>query len=157
IAGFTEQVYGRRSVPRAAMLRALNVVRHIRYLQPDPRAIIFEIGPGSGYLGALLLELGYRYAATDVTQGMYIWQNHLLNAMVPGQVAELATADGDFFSGLGDARAIHVPWWKFVVVEPVIRSRVDVVTCNHALCEMHPSALAYSLRASYHLLEGGAR
>jgi hypothetical protein len=59
VAAMTEHQYGRRQVPRSAMLRALNVVRHICYLYPEPSALVFEIGAGSGYIGALLLELGY--------------------------------------------------------------------------------------------------
>jgi len=35
VARLTENAYGARVVPRSGMLRALNVVRHIRYLQPS--------------------------------------------------------------------------------------------------------------------------
>jgi hypothetical protein len=78
IAAMTAHYYGRRQVPRSAMLRALNVVRHIRYLYPEPPAVVFEVGAGSGYVGALLVELGYSYAATDITQAFYLFQSHML-------------------------------------------------------------------------------
>jgi SAM-dependent methyltransferase len=155
VAALTEQLYGRRMVPRSGLLRALNVVRHIRYLHPQPSATILEIGGGSGYVGALLLELGYRYVGTDITQAFYIWQSHLMTALAGGDLVELATAQQDFLTAPELSRASHVPWWKFVVPQPDVRARVDVVTCNHTLCEMHPIGQAYSLAVAHSMLEGG--
>lgn len=153
VAAVTEQLYGRRLVPRSSLLRALNIVRHIRYLHP-PGATVLEIGGGSGYVGALLLEGGYKYISTDITQAFYIWQSHLMTAMVGGDLVELATATQDFLSVPVLHRATHVPWWKFVVPDPHVVVRVDVVTCNHALCEMHPIGLMYALMVTHAMLEG---
>lgn len=156
VAELSQSLYGRRLVPRSGMLRALVVVRHIRYLFPDPSALILEVGPGSGYVGALLLELGYRYAATDITQALYVYQNHLLNALAPGQVLELATDGQDFFdlSRESEFRALHIPWWKFVRPNPAPALTFELVTCNHTLCEMHARALGYTTRLAAQLLAG---
>ena len=35
-----------------------------------------EIGPGSGYLGALIMQQGWKYYSTEVTQAFYLYQNH---------------------------------------------------------------------------------
>jgi hypothetical protein len=147
-AALTERVFGCRVVPRSALLRSISMVRHIRYLYPEPTTV-FEIGPGSGYVGALLLELGYGYACTDIAQAFYIFQSHLLSECARDGFTELATSDDDFLTGfnIGPGQAVHVPWWKFFLPNPQIEFRSEVVTCNHTLCEMHPSARAYTTRA----------
>jgi hypothetical protein len=132
VGNLTESLYNRRIVPRSALLRAVNVVRHIRYVA-KPGARIFEIGAGSGYVGALLALLGYRYGCTDITQGFYLWQNHLLSAF--GNVEEQATGIGQS----GDL--IHTPWWKFY--RTGVKTGASVVTCNTALCEMEQSAIGF--------------
>jgi hypothetical protein len=154
IAAMTAHYYGRRQVPRSAMLRALNVVRHIRYLYPEPPAVVFEVGAGSGYVGALLVELGYSYAATDITQAFYLFQSHMLAGLLPGRLIELAT-DPRTFLDLGEippGHAVHVPWWKYMTIDPTVSFHADVVTCNHALCEMHSNALRYSSKVSHAML-----
>jgi hypothetical protein len=154
VAALTETRYGRRLVPRSGMLRALNVVRHIRHLLPDTTSAVLEIGPGSGYVGALLMELGYGYAATDIAQAFYVYQNHLMHALAPGRVIELATEPGGFLdlAAIPAGHAVHVPWWKFVLPAPRANLRLHAVTCNHALCEMHSSALNYTARVAADLL-----
>jgi hypothetical protein len=68
-----------------------------------------------------------------------------------GDLAELAVERATFLSSPVARTAIHVPWWKFVSEQTDVRARVDIVTCNHALCEMHPNAL---VRNSNLLLAG---
>jgi hypothetical protein len=147
----TQRLYGRRIVPHAALLRSLSIVRQLQYLCPTPKKhSVLEIGAGSGYVGALLLELGFGYACTDIAQAFYLFQNHLLETFAPRGLRELATDRSNFWEGdvAAPGGAVHVPWWKFVVSEPNISFRADAVTCNHALCEMHPFARAFSLRAT---------
>ncbi len=158
VADMTEGLYGRRRAPRASLLRSLGIVRHIRWAmadQDDP--LILDIGSGSGYVGALLLSFGYRYICTDITHGFYLYQNHLFNAVTGGKVIELATDPRDFFSMTEFPKgwAVHVPWWKYVVVEPKPAFRLDAITCNHALCEMHPLSLGYTVTLAQELLGGG--
>jgi hypothetical protein len=153
IATLTERLYGRKSVPRSGMLRALNVVRHIRYLWPRGGTVL-EIGAGSGYVGALLLEFGLRYVCTDITQAFYLWQNRLLTAIAGDGLAELATEHLEIDQAVADHVAVHLPWWKFVVPSPRTGLRLDVVTCNHAWCEMHPNAMAYTLAMAAETLQG---
>ncbi|MBV9984801.1 hypothetical protein [Bradyrhizobium sp.] len=153
VAALTERLYGQRSVPRSGMLRALNVVRHIRYLWPQSGTVL-EVGAGSGYVGALLLELGFRYICTDITQAFYLWQNQLLTAIAGNGLAELATSRIEIDQAVADYPAVHLPWWKFVVPSPRTGLRLDVVTCNHAWCEMHPNAMAYTLAVAAEMLQG---
>jgi hypothetical protein len=118
---------------------------------------ILEIGGGSGYIGALLVQMGYGYISTDITQAFYIAQNHVLNAVAGDRFIELATDPRSFFdfplppTGI----CLHVPWWKFVVADPQPKFSVDLVTCNHALLEMDAIALKYNCRIAHALLSGG--
>ena len=119
IANMSEQHYGRRLVPRSALLRAAAVVRQIRNLVPRRQQTILEIGGGSGYIGALLVQMGYGYISTDITQAFYIVQNHVLNAVAGDRFIELATDPRSFFDFPLPPRGscLHVPWWKFVVAD----------------------------------------
>lgn len=145
----TLKLYGLPMVPKDSLVSSLNIYRHLRFLFPGGNATIFEVGPGCGYLGALLSLCGYTYVSTDVTQAFYLFQNHLMNEVTPGRVIELA-ADSRSFADLKQVDqgwAVHVPWWKFVVPSPTFSLPVDVVTANHCLCELHPNALLYTLKA----------
>jgi hypothetical protein len=126
-------------VPRSALYRALAIVRQIRQTV-QPGATVLEIGPGSGYVGALLLTMGYRYIAHEVTQGFYIWQSRLFDAL-RGAFLDLAP-DGQPFCGPGPFRAVHIPWWHWFT--PHFPYEPAIVTANHCLTEMHPAALAFA-------------
>jgi hypothetical protein len=156
VAAMSEQIYERRAVPRSALLRAMAVVRQIDILFPHRQQIVLEIGGGSGYVGALLVQMGVRYVSTDVTQAFYVVQNHVLNAVASGRITELAVEPGAFFDldSLPAGYAVHVPWWKFVAADPRLKFAVDLVTCNHAMLEMHENALKYNCSIARELLAG---
>jgi len=147
--------YHKPVVPKDALLRALNIYRHINYLYPEKDITILEVGAGSGYVGALLMLSGYTYVSTEITQAFYIFQNHLMNAISQGKVIELVSEDiilSDI-DKVEKGMALHIPWWKFTVPNPETKLGVDLVTANHCLCEMHQHALAYTLKLSVQLLK----
>jgi hypothetical protein len=161
VVAFSSRRYGRAVVPKGPLVRALLAFRHIRtLLEPDAGAV-FEIGAGSGYLGALLGLAGYRYVGTDITQGFYMAQSHLWEALFGDRFIELAHDSRDLASweSLPPQAVIHVPWWKYYAVEPErqIRLRADLVTANHTLCEMHTSAFNYTLEVARSMLGGPDR
>ncbi len=88
VCNFSEVRFQRKGIARSSLIRMINVLRHIRYLSGAEQPRIFEIGPGCGYLGAMLMLLGYPYAATDVTQAFYLYQNHLWDFITDGKVFE---------------------------------------------------------------------
>lgn len=139
--------YARRTCARSALVHAFHVLRYVKALFP-PGATILEVGPGSGYVGALLRLAGYRYIGTDITQAFYVYANHLMHAVGGGPVLELAVSEHDFVDiiDLAPGEAVHVPWWKYVTPSPCINLDVDAVICNEAMCEMHPTALAYNMK-----------
>lgn len=140
----TEQ-YGRRAHATSALLRALHVLRLIKVVTGDERPAVLEVGPGCGYLGVLLVMEGYPYIGTDVAQAFYLYQSHMLSH-VAKDFKELATDDGGILS-LETPKAgtvVHIPWWKWVTLTPErIGLSAGIMTCNHCLCEMHPSSVGY--------------
>ena len=103
----------------------------------------------------LILE-GYPYAATDVTQAFYLYQNHFWNFITKGKVIDLA--DPSFvnrtFTEVLSSEIIHLPWWEFVNFNASSVSQFDIVTANHTLCEMHPNSLGFTLYIAQSLLRG---
>ena len=79
---------------------------------------VYEIGPGSGYLGALLVRSGHRYVATDIAEGFYLWQSRMLEAMADGDFCELAAPSGVSYGPTNRSGNIHRTLW------PTIASRL---------------------------------
>ncbi|MBI3021760.1 MAG: class I SAM-dependent methyltransferase [Candidatus Omnitrophica bacterium] len=156
ICRFSEARFGRKALARSSVLRHLYVLRHIRYLSGGRPLRVLEIGPGCGYLGAMLMLEGYSYAAMDVTQAFYLYQNWFWNFISDGQVTELARDSGlapREMTAPQPGGILHVPWWEFV--RSALRSGApfDLVVCNHALCEMHRDSLAFILKSARRLLD----
>ncbi|MDO8606999.1 MAG: hypothetical protein Q7R40_10715 [Phaeospirillum sp.] len=159
VGEFTESRFGRKVLPKGALTRAMLSYRHIRWLA-EPGSAVFEIGPGSGYLGALLATAGYRYGASDITQGFYLYQSHLWEYMFGDRLIELAGNDLAF-TGTGDlpsGAVLHVPWWKYTVVQPeAVTTPIDVFIANHALCEMNLYSMCYTIKLSRQMLSASEK
>ena len=156
VSSLSERAFGCRLVARGSLLRAINVLRHIRYIHGDARPPILEVGAGSGYLGAMLILEGYPYVSTDVAQGFYLYQSLLFETLAPGRVRELAREETPFH-GLPtpeSGEVVHIPWWRFYDPSFALSAMsIDLVTCNHAFCEMHPRSLYYLLLLSRHVMQ----
>ena len=151
VAGLGESRFARSMVARGSLLRALNVLRHIRYVYGDRRPPILEVGCGSGYLGALLILEGYPFIGNDVTQGFYLFQNLLWTELAPNGVRELALESTPMhaLNTPAPGEVVHVPWWAFYDPSFALsRLGIGIVSCNHAICEMHPRSLYYLLLLS---------
>src|SRR5882724_6779751 len=151
--GFSQKCFERNLTTRGSLLRALNVYRHIKDIFGGSPGRVFELGPGSGYLGCLFLLNNWSYAASDITQAFYIFQNRLWNYASGERVKDLAT-DAAWDGTLAPGEPVHIPWWEFFSLPERGVPSVDVVTCNHALAEMHPNSLAYALRVAHEMLRG---
>lgn len=150
---FSVEQFGRNLTTRGSLLRALHVYRHISDIFQGSPARVFEIGPGSGYLGCLFLLNGWGYASTDITQAFYLLQNRLWNYAIPGRVRELAE-ETTWDATIPMGTAVHIPWWEFYRLLDRGVPSVDVVTCNHALAEMHPNSLSFTLLLARKMLQG---
>ncbi len=114
-AAIVTENLGRRVVPVDAPLMAVIPYRLIKMCVET--GSVFELGPGSGYLGAMLLDDNFDYTCSDACQAFYLWQQRV-------------------YAGY------QVPWWKWYDHERE-DFKVDVVTANHVLNELHENALRY--------------
>ena len=100
----------------------------------EPGGAILEIGPGCGYLGALLITSeDYEYRSVEVAQAFFLHQNRLWSAIEHEEIAWK-----------------QIPWWKFYADDN--DWSFNVITANHMLCEMHPHARAYLMKAAKKML-----
>jgi len=127
------EVLGRREVPRVALLSAIPAFREILARLPAGGRV-FEFGPGSGYLGAMLLASGALYSCTDVSQAFFLYQQRLFHELAPGE-------------------QVQIPWWRWAMGERP--AGVAVVTANHCLREMYEHALRYNIKAAGEMLANG--
>lgn len=155
-ADLTAALFGRPLHCENALLRAFNIYRYVAAAEPD---VVLEIGPGSGYLGLLLIHGGTGYVAVENTQAFYLAQNRLWGAAAGERLVELAQEPVTLREALaraGRGCVVHVPWWKVVDLDPgSIEAQIGLVTANHCLAEMHENALGYYLRLAHRLLAPG--
>lgn len=152
VAELTEKRFARKIKPWIAPLAALKLFRVITSIWgyfKKKQMSVFEIGPGSGYLGALLIACGFRYYAMDNTQAFYLWQNRLYNSLNNKEVIELAF-DGDKIT---EGKIIHIPWWKYCKLYEKEALNADIVCCDRALGEISKTALKYILKISRQMLK----
>jgi hypothetical protein len=130
--------------PISSLLMHLYQKRLVGEIFPNSRRV-FTVGPGSGYL-ELLLALdpnGYTLFTTDVNKSFYIYQIFLYSAFNKlNELFEEKTACLRFV----DKKINHIPWWHFKDFNnATAQFEVDLIVCNHAICEMHPLAVKHLL------------
>ena len=113
-----QELCDRRMQATTTILRAIYQYRLVTVFNPES---VLEVGPGSGYLGALLMLGGVRYSAVDVSQSFYTCQHNLWKA-------------------LGRKPHVHFTWWQWAEEMP---TKAELVVANHVLCEMHSYAVAF--------------
>jgi hypothetical protein len=155
VARLCQQRFGRRVVPINSAVCAMGLFRVLSaiadcYPGRQRPLSVFEVGPGSGYLGSLLIEAGFQYAATDATQAFYLWQNRLFAAVAGDRFVEQATVPIGTRPPVGNVT--HIPWWQFLTGIFDMPLTADVVVCEQALCEMHAWAMRWALQAAKHVL-----
>jgi len=148
--------WGLPTLPTSSLMRHLFQKRMLQNFFPDKKNIL-EIGPGSGYFSLLLAleNSGYCVFNTDVTQALYVYQHELYKKF--NTLIELA---GEKSYSLNDLiklpsndlinKIVHIPWWKYKNLNSV-RINVDVIVVNHAICEMHITAVKHLLSVAQSL------
>lgn len=150
-----QKLFGRRIVPKGALLKAILIIRHIWMAYPGQRPTVLELGSGSGYLPAILVRCGFPVITMDNTQAFYLWQHVFWDSFIGERLIEMAFDDSDLVSltNVPDGHLVHVPWWKFGQVDVTkLKFRIQVFTANHMLCEMHEYAFRYSIAALQQIL-----
>lgn len=146
IYAVTKELYDGNFLVKAPMIASLCEKRIIEAALGDRKdKRIFEIGGGSGTLGCLLLEDGFKYSATDVTQAFYLIQNRLFDYIT--NVNELVNQELN-----PSSQCIHIPYWKLwdMRYNPI---DMDLIVSNHALLEMNPNSLRFYLNFCRKALE----
>jgi SAM-dependent methyltransferase len=151
---FTTATFGRPVRCENALLRSINIYRYIKAMEPS---VVLELGPGSGYVGLLLILDGIGVVGCDNTQAFYLVQNRVWEAAAGGanfsELAQSADSLRDVMSQDLRGKVVHVPWWKIVdLALDTIPGQVDVATANHCLAEMQDNARMYFLRLCRALL-----
>jgi len=137
ILSFSEHHLPIRNSGKHALSRSLYQYQLLMKHRPhDGPLRILEIGPGSGYLGLLLANDGHQYFAMEAAQAFYLYQKKLWSEIYSLDYFDYSEST----SRLDTAKVTHIPWWRFANLSIPIPD-VDVVTINHALCEMHPQAV----------------
>ncbi len=144
IYDMTREQFAVKIVVKAPLLAALFCKRIVDVLSDyNVNSHVLELGAGSGMVGALLLEAGYRYSCTEVTQAFYLAQNRVLGVF--NKVNELCIEEMEMKGNY------HIPYWKMWELRDSYLD-IDIITCNHALLEMSNSALLFYLKFSYNSL-----
>jgi hypothetical protein len=151
IGDVTERHFKRRIRPLMCLFPPIPILRVIEWLaaQHNRRLTVFEIGPGSGHLGAYLINCGHRYISADITQALYLWQYRLFSQIATfTEYAAMAR-----IARLSHTQAHHVPWWHLarLHVEP-LWLEADIVVCDASLGEMDSFAVPYVLKISRNIL-----
>ena len=137
ILSFSERELTMRNSGKCALTRSLYQYQLLMKNRPhDGPLRILEIGPGSGYLGLLLANDGHQYFAMDAAQAFYLYQKKLWSDIYRADYFDYSEST----SRPDNAKVTHIPWWRFANLSIPIPD-VDIVTINHALCEMHPTAV----------------
>lgn len=138
-----------------SFLDPLIIGRHILDMFPDRPLKILEIGSGSGYLSWFLAKAGHKVITTDVSQGFYLFQNHLFSETHGAGFVELANQDSSLSACLENpsVNMIHLPWWKYYSLH---RSKldwtVDIIISEGNLCEMSPQGHQYTIHLAKRIL-----
>ena len=156
VANLTENSLGRRIKPVTNLLVQMGPFRMMQQIaetMPNKKIAVFEVGPGAGYLGAMLAYAGHRYLSYDVAQSLYLWQNRLLSAVTDtGFIETAGMDDNSAFQAISDGRVVHFPWWHFTGLLHDARTSVDVIYSNSNLSEMTHVSLRHVLHISKQML-----
>jgi len=154
VAAYTERHFGRPIRPWSAPFSALKMFRIITALAQrlgKEKFTVLEIGPGSGYLGALLHNSGYRHISMDNTQAFYLWQNRLYQELAGTEFEEFCH-DGSRLVDDPSKKILHIPWWRFLEMDKDCPFSADFVVCDHAINELSDPALWVVLRVAADML-----
>lgn len=134
-----------------AKLGIFRVISALARVYEKKKLSVFEIGPGSGYTGAYLINQGHQYASMDNTQSLYLWQNRLWDHIAPGEFVDWADPRDPEYRKI--ARVTHVPWWEYLKFFMDCPIKADIIVSEANLGEMSREALRFVLKVSLKMME----
>lgn len=151
-----ERLFGRRIHPFMSLLRSVEMYRFANLLAratSTENPSVLEIGPGSGYLGALFIQDKTSYHAMDNTQSLYLWQNRLFEELAKERFDE--TAEHECLEKRHPESVTHIPHWHFARLYAAEKKpRYDVIVCDRAFGEMDTWAARYIVNLAREMLAG---
>ncbi len=105
------------------------------------KCTIFEVGPGTGYLGLILGIAGHSYIALEASQAFYLYQSYLLEFAFKEKYC-------DGLNGIVYKNISHIPWWEFNK-EGFTLPKLDLITINNAIREMNPTGFRHVLYKTF--------
>lgn len=101
---------------------------------------VFEIGPGSGYLGVLLRDSNYLYSSFEITRPHFIFQNYIFKKIFKKK-SPISVLDKTNLN-LIKKNGFHLPWWEISNIEKYLQLiKPKIIIFNHCINEMHEKAL----------------
>lgn len=153
VLAFTAQRFGRATHPFMSLMTATDMYRLIWFLRETvgrENLRVLEIGPGAGYLGALLIRDGFDYTSCDNTQALYLWQTRLFHLLSKGDFDDWARHETA--PEARSAAATTIPWWHFAEMHGRSPLAFDIIVCNRAMGEMDPWAVWYIAKMARRML-----
>lgn len=145
VAALTARLYGREMRPISTLLSQFGLFRAIMELQAQAshKLTVFEVGPGNGYLGAMLAAAGLNYIGFDNAQSLYLWQNRLLAECAGDAFHDWVGEGPSIQAGI---RVQHLPWWHYLRLRRNCSINADIFVSNTNLGEMNHGGLKYTAR-----------
>ena len=94
------------------MTGLFHVIDALKNIYERDNLTVFEVGLGSGYLGAMLVANKCRNISIDNAQALYLWQNRLLASLAGENIPEWTNEQNE--TKMPGARVMRVPRWKYV-------------------------------------------
>lgn len=148
IRSVTEKNFGTAVQPLMCLFHPMPILRAVEMVakKRGRKLKIFEIGPGSGYLGAYLVNQGHAYTAVDITQALYLWQNRLFSHVTQNS-SEWVLEKGVL------AKCNHIPWWQYSQFYQSLPMSADLVICDAALGEMNSFGFHFNIRMASKIVQ----
>ena len=141
-SSMNKPVFGRNALTRSFIsLRAIHgIAKSMNKQLKDIK--ILEIGPGSGYLGLILglMDVGVKYWSLEVTQSLYLYQNHIWRRALGDKVFEYLDVTNP--PSQNQEEFVHIPWWTWANYNSKIPN-VDILVINHAVNEISPKGFMH--------------
>lgn len=157
IERLTEDLFGRSIQPYMSLFPPILIMRAVTALCPDGGATIWEIGPGSGHLGAYLIggasnarSPQHKYRSTDNTQSLYLWQDRIFER-IGGSGYKNYASQIDPPAVIAE-RCASIPWWQFARLFEESPS-ADIIVCDAAMGEMDAFAANYIIRLAAKMMK----
>ena len=129
-------------LPINPILRAVLPTRAIEKLKNDNDKVfnVLEIGPGSGYLGLLLLMKGFNYTSVENAKPLYLFQSLLFSNYTKNhyELLNLENNNEDY----NNFQSLHIPWW--VIIDQKLKlKKYDFIILNHCISEINRHAFLF--------------